>query len=117
MSTYACGQYFADKPGQEIGTYILVQSDYYKCCIINVVGGNRYKDPITVKDPDKVSEAELAAMITYKLYPCAGLIPKKRKSISLSKVKEILAKEVRCSPENVEVDYSGAFTVPYNATI
>lgn len=45
--------------------YMLVQCESHKCCLVDVGGGgkgNRYDDPIKVKNPCKVTEAELKQM-------------------------------------------------------
>jgi len=38
--------------------YILAQVDYSKCCLIGIETGNRFLDPVKVKDPMAISRKE-----------------------------------------------------------
>lgn len=56
--TYKIGDFFTNH--SEIS--ILAQVEASRCAFISMVGGNRYSDPIIVKDALKITEAELTLM-------------------------------------------------------
>jgi len=56
--TYCMGDRFVDKETSK--EYILAQGNPNELCLIAVYGGNRWKNPVQVKNPDCVTEEEFA---------------------------------------------------------